>query len=116
MKRRKNDVRTSSPASTEGEAVRKLLTFSKEVIIEAFLSVSPFLNVNSVISECKEIYRDNQFKMLMKRDEELSKQRCTLANAQPGDIEEFCVWKKKMKKLIDEQNIIEKKIDRLLAR
>ena len=53
-------VRTSSPASTEGEAVRKLLTFSKEVIIEAFLSVSPFLNVNSVISECKEIYRDNQ--------------------------------------------------------
>ena len=103
-------VRTSSPASTEGEAVRKLLTFSKEVIIEAFLSV------NSVISECKEIYRDNQFKMLMKRDEELSKQRCILANAQPGDIEEFCVWKKKMKKLIDEQNIIEKKIDRLLAR
>ena len=116
MKRRKNDVRTSSPASTEGEAVRKLLTFSKEGIIEACLSVSPFLNVNSVISECKEIYRDNQFKMLMKRDEELSKQRCILANAQPGDIEEFCVWKKKMKKLIDEQNIIEKKIDRLLAR
>ena len=29
--------RTSSPASTEGEAVRKLLTFSKEVIIEGFL-------------------------------------------------------------------------------
>ena len=54
--------------------------------------------------------------MLMKHDEELSKQRCILANAQPGDIEEFCVWKKKMKKLIDEQNIIEKKIDRLLAR
>ena len=110
-------VHTSSPAPTEDETVRKLLTFSKEVIIEAFLSVSPFLNVNSVVSECKEIHRDKQFKMLMKRDEELSKQRCILANAQPkGDIEEFCVWRKKMKKLIDEQNIIEKKIDRLLAR
>ena len=37
-------VHTSSPASTEDETVRKLLTFSKKVIIEAFLSVSPFLN------------------------------------------------------------------------
>ena len=37
-------VRTSSPASTEGEAVRKLLTFSKEVIIEGISSpLSPFL-------------------------------------------------------------------------
>ena len=35
----------ASPAPTEDETVRKLLTFSKEVIIEAFLSVSPFLNV-----------------------------------------------------------------------
>ena len=46
-------VHTSSPASTEDETVRKLLTFSKKVIIEAFLSVIPFLNVDSVISECK---------------------------------------------------------------
>ncbi len=46
-------VRTSSPASTEGEAVRKLLTFSKEVIIEAFLSVSPFLNVTPLFLNVK---------------------------------------------------------------
>ena len=109
-------VRTSSPASTESEAVRRLRAFPKEVVIEAFLSVCLFLRVDSVISECKEIHRDKQFKMLMKRDEELSEQRYILANARPGDIEDFCVWKKKMKKLIDEQNIIEKKIDRLLAR
>ena len=103
-------------ASGTSDAVKKLQMFPKEVIIEGFLSACLFLRVDSVVSECKEIHRDRQFKILMKRDEELSKQRCTLANAQPGDIEEFCVWKKKMKKLIDEQNIIEKKIDRLLAR
>lgn len=103
-------------ASGASESVKKLQMFPKEVIIEGFLSTCLFLRVDSVVSECREIHRDRQFKMLMKRDEELSKQRCILANAQPGDIEEFCVWKKKMKKLIDEQNIIEKKIDRLLAR
>ena len=108
---------TPSPAPTASESVRKLQNFPKEVVIEAFLSVCLFLRVDSVVSECKEIHRDRQFKMLMKRDEELSKQRYILANAQPeGDIEEYCVWMKKMKKLIDEQGIIEKKIDRLLAR
>ena len=104
-------------ASGASESVKKLQMFPKEVIIEGFLSACLFLRVDSVVSECREIHRDRQFKMLMKRDEELSKQRCILANAQPeGDIEEYCVWMKKMKKLIDEQNIIEKKIDRLLAR
>lgn len=71
-------VHISSPALTESDAVRKLRAFSKEVIIEAFLSVSPFLHVDSVVSECKEIDRDRQFKMLMKRDEELSRQRLYL--------------------------------------
>lgn len=109
--------RTLSTASTESEAVRRLRTFPKEVIIEAFLSVGLFLRVDSVVSECKEIHRDRQFKMLMKRDEELSEQRCVLANAQPkGNKETYCVWMKKMKKLAHEQDIIEKKIDRLLAR
>ena len=55
--------------------------------------------------------------MLMKRDEELSNQRYILVNAQlKGDIEDYYEWRKKMKKLIGEQNIIEKKIDRLLTR
>lgn len=104
-------------ASGTSEAVRRLRTFPKEVIIEAFFSASPFLHVDSVVSECKEIHRDRQFKMLMKRDKELSEQRCVLAKARlEGDIENYCVWMKKMKKLADEQNIIEKKIDRLLAR
>ena len=73
--------------------------------------------MDSVVSECKEIDRDRQFKMLMKRDEELSRQRLILANAQPeGGVENYYEWTKKVKKLIDEQDIIEKKIDRLLAR
>ena len=38
------------------------------------------------------------------------------ANIRPIDIERDALVKEKMKKLIDEQNIIEKKIDRLLAR
>ena len=110
-------VHLSSPALTESDAVRKLRAFSKEVIIEAFLSVSPFLHVDSVVSECKEIDRDRQFKMLMKRDEELSRQRLILANAQPeGGVENYYEWMKKVKKLVAEQDIIEKKIDRLLAR
>lgn len=110
-------VYTYSPASTEDEAVRKLQTFPKEVIIEGFLSVCLFLRVDSVVSECKEIHRDRQLNTLMKRDEELSNQRYILVNAQlKGDIEDYYEWRKKMKKLIDEQNIIEKKIDRLLTR
>ena len=110
-------VHTSSPAPTEDEAVRKLQTFPKEVIIEGFLSVCLFLRVDSVVSECKEIHRDRQLNMPMKRDEELSNQRYILVNAQlKGDIEDYYEWRKKMKKLIDEQNIIEKKIDRLLTR
>ena len=109
-------VYTYSPASTEDEAVRKLQTFPKEVIIEGFLSVCLFLRVGSVVSECKEIHRDRQLNMLMKRDEELSNQRCILANQLKGDIENYYEWRKKMKKLTDEQNTIEKKIDRLLTR
>lgn len=103
-------------ASGASEAVKKLQTFPKEVIIEGFLSVCLFLRVGSVVSECKEIHRDRQLNMLMKRDEELSNQRCILANQLKGDIENYYEWRKKMKKLTDEQNIIEKKIDRLLAR
>lgn len=109
--------RTLSPASTESEAVRRLRTFPKEVIIESFFSVIPFLHVDSVVYECKEIHRDRQFKALMKRDEELSEQWCILANARPeGGVENYYEWMKKMKKLVDEQDVIQKKIDRLLAR
>ena len=104
-------VYTYSPASTEDEAVRKLQTFPKEVIIEGFLSVCLFLRVGSVVSECKEIQRDRPLNMLLKRN-----QRCILANQLKGDIENYYEWRKKMKKLTDEQNIIEKKIDRLLTR
>lgn len=108
---------TPSPAPTASEAVRKLQKFPKEVVIEAFLSVCLFLRVNSVVSECKEIHRDRQFKMLMKRDEELSEQRYILANARPeGGIENYYEWMKKMKKLADEQDVIQKKIDSILAR
>ena len=104
-------------ASGTSEAVKKLQMFPKEVIIEGFLSACLFLRVDSVVSECKEIHRDRQFKILMKRDEELSRQRLILANAQPeGGVENYYEWMKKVKKLVDEQNIIEKKIDRLLAR
>lgn len=109
--------RTLSPALTESDAVRKLQNFPKEVVIEAFLSVCLFLRVDSVVSECKEIHRDRQFKMLMKRDEELSEQRYILANARPeGGIENYYEWMKKMKKLADEEDAIQKKIDRILAR
>ncbi|WP_302786138.1 hypothetical protein [Bilophila wadsworthia] len=108
---------TPSPTPTASEAVRKLQNFPKEVVIEAFLSVCLFLRVDSVVSECKEIHRDRQFKMLMKRDEELSEQRYILANARPeGGIEDYYDWMKKMKKLVDEEDVIQKKIDRLLAR
>lgn len=104
--------------TSESEAVRKLRAFSKEVVIEAFLSISPFLCVDSVVSECKEIHRNRQFKMLMKRDEELSEQRYVLAKAQPerGDMERYYEWMKKIKKLADEQDAVQKKIDGILAR
>ncbi len=110
--------RTLSTASTESEAVRRLRTFPKEVIIEAFLSVGLFLRVDSVVSKCKEIHRDRQFKMLMERDEELSEQRYVLAKAQPemGDMERYYEWMKKIKKLADEQDAVQKKIDGILAR
>lgn len=109
---------TREEASGASDAVRKLRAFSKEVIIEGFLSASPFLHVDSVVSECKEIDRDRQFKMLMKRDEQLSEQRYVLAKARPegGDMENYYEWMKKIKKLADEQDAVQKKIDGILAR
>ena len=99
------------------EAVRKLQKFPKEVIIEAFFSVGIFLRMDSIVSECKEIHRDMQFKKLLKRDEELDEQRLVLAKTQPkGSLEAYHVWMKRMKKLADEQDAIQKKIDRILAR